>query len=400
MLKQISYLATALLVLAAPAAAQLSLPSMPLPSGTVAETIGRVRGTIDPIVKDVELSLVQLREARLEKLVRDNPKMLELTRDGYLARRSEVLVFDLGEPTLSALRTSGFQVIGAETIEGLDLSVTRLQLPRGVRVRDAASLMERVAPGVQWAPDHIYEQAGRAPAALVSPADTLPIAVRVGVIDGAPGAGHPVAASKGFASGAPKASNHGSAVVSLLKRAGVRSIAVADVYGTDPAGGSASAVARGLGWLVAGGAKVVTLSLVGPDNPLLARAVASARQKGTVVVAAVGNDGPAAPPAYPASYPGVVSVTGVDGRDRALIEAGRAIDLDYAAPGADISGSDARGRTIKLRGTSFAAPLAAARIAASIGGDWRAAVDKEAVDLGRKGPDSTYGRGLLCGNCR
>lgn len=400
MLKQISYLATALLVLAAPAAAQLSLPSMPPPSGTVAETIGRVRGTIDPIVKDVELSLVQLREARLEKLVRDNPKMLELTRDGYLARRSEVLVFDLGEPTLSALRTSGFQVIGAETIEGPDLSVTRLQLPRGVRVRDAASLMERVAPGVQWAPDHIYEQAGRASAALVSPADTLPIAVRVGVIDGAPGAGHPVAASKGFASGAPKASNHGSAVVSLLKRAGVRSIAVADVYGTDPAGGSASAVARGLGWLVAGGARVVTLSLVGPDNPLLARAVASARQKGTVVVAAVGNDGPAAPPAFPASYPGVVSVTGVDGRDRALIEAGRAIDLDYAAPGADISGSDARGRTIKLRGTSFAAPLAAARIAASIGGDWRAAVDKEAVDLGRKGPDSTYGRGLLCGNCR
>lgn len=400
MLKQISCLATALLVLAAPAAAQLSRPSMPLPSGTVAETIGRVRGTIDPIVKDVESSLLQLREARLEKLVRDNPKMLELTRDGYLARRSEVLVFDLGEPTLSALRTSGFQVIGAETIEGLDLSVTRLQLPRGVRVRDAASLMERVAPGVQWAPDHIYEQAGRAPAALVSPADTLPIAVRVGVIDGAPGAGHPVAASKGFASGAPKASNHGSAVVSLLKRAGVRSIAVADVYGADPAGGSASAVARGLGWLVAGGAKVVTLSLVGPDNPLLARAVASARQKGTVVVAAVGNDGPAAPPAYPASYPGVVSVTGVDGRDRALIEAGRAIDLDYAAPGADISGSDARGRTIKLRGTSFAAPLAAARIAASIGADWRAAVDKEAVDLGRKGPDSTYGRGLLCGNCR
>jgi subtilisin family serine protease len=133
---------------------------------------------------------------------------------------------------------------------------------------------------------------------------------------------------------------------------------------------------------------------------LLARAVAAARGKGVVVVAAVGNDGPAAPPAYPASYPGVVAVTGVDGRNRALIEAGRALDLDYAAPGADITGADAKGRTVKLRGTSFAAPLAAARIAAAIGGNWQATIDGEAVDLGKKGPDNIYGRGLLCGKCR
>ncbi|WP_418368984.1 S8 family serine peptidase [Tsuneonella dongtanensis] len=188
--------------------------------------------------------------------------------------------------------------------------------------------------------------------------------------------------------------------MSLLHRAGVRTVAVADVYGRDPAGGSASALARGLGWLVSGGAKVVSMSIVGPDNPLLARAIASARSKGVVIVAAVGNDGPAAPPAFPASYPGVIAVTGVDGRNRALIEAGRALKLDYAAPGADIVGSDAKGRIVKLRGTSFAAPLAAARIAAVIEGDWRAKADAEAVDLGRKGPDPVYGRGLLCGNCR
>jgi subtilisin family serine protease len=141
------------------------------------------------------------------------------------------------------------------------------------------------------------------------------------------------------------------------------------------------------------------MSIVGPDNPLLARAISAARGRGVVIVAAVGNDGPAAPPAFPASYPGVVAVTGVDGRNRALIEAGRALNLDYAAPGADITGSNARGRAVKLRGTSFAAPLAAARIAAA-GGDWRAKVDAEALDLGKKGPDAVYGRGLVCGNCR
>ncbi|WP_373289620.1 hypothetical protein [Sphingopyxis bauzanensis] len=33
-----------------------------------------------------------------------------------------------------------------------------------------------------------------------------------------------------------------------------------------------------------------------------------------LIVAAVGNDGPAAPPAYPACYRGVLAVTGVDAR--------------------------------------------------------------------------------------
>lgn len=389
-----------LLLLASPAAAQLAVPGLPLPVGPVGRTVETVTRMVEPILADAGRSLAAVREARLERLVRAHPQALELTREGYPARRGEVLLFGPSEFALTGLRTLGFRVLGDEEVEGLGISVTRLQLPAGVRMREAGALLERAAPGVQWSPDHVYEQAGRAPAAASTGAASAPIATRVGVIDGAPASTLAVAASKGFAAGAPTASNHGSAVVSLLKRAGVRTIAVADVYGTDPAGGSATAVARGLGWLVAGGAKVVTMSLVGPDNPLLARAVAAARGKGVVVVAAVGNDGPAAPPAYPASYPGVVAVTGVDGRNRALIEAGRALDLDYAAPGADITGADARGRTVKLRGTSFAAPLVAARIAATIGGNWQATLDDEAVDLGKKGPDNVYGRGLLCGKCR
>jgi subtilisin family serine protease len=128
--------------------------------------------------------------------------------------------------------------------------------------------------------------------------------------------------------------------------------------------------------------------------------VAGAQGKGMVIVAAVGNDGAAAPPAFPASYPGVVAVTGVDRAGRVLIEAGQAAHLDYAAPGADISARvPGRGR-VSLRGTSYAAPLAAARIAA-----WRTrlgsgakvlkAVDSEAI----KGIRRT-GRGVLCSVCR
>ncbi|MGT2516872.1 S8 family serine peptidase (plasmid) [Sphingomonas panni] len=131
---------------------------------------------------------------------------------------------------------------------------------------------------------------------------------------------------------------------------------VADVYGSDPAGGSASALARALAWMVQAKVPVVVMSLAGPDNALLGRFVAAARARGTVVVAAVGNNGPAAPPAYPASYPQAIAVTGVDGRGRVLVEAGRARHLDYAAPGADMLALNAAGQARSVRGTSFAAP--------------------------------------------
>lgn len=114
-------------------------------------------------------------------------------------------------------------------------------------------------------------------------------------------------------------------------------------------------------------ARVVTISLVGPASPVVARSVAAAQSRGVLIVAAVGNDGPAAPPSYPASYPGVLAVTAVDGRNRTLIEAGRALHLDSAAPGADMLARDARGRWVKVRGTSYAVPLVAARAARAWG---------------------------------
>ncbi|HEY6816113.1 MAG TPA: peptidase S8, partial [Croceibacterium sp.] len=88
-------------------------------------------------------------------------------------------------------------------------------------------------------------------------------------------------------------------------------------------------------------------------------------------------------------------------RGRALIEAGRAAHLDYAAPGADVAARNRAGRWTTVRGTSYAVPLVAARAAAALDRDasWRAALDREAEDLGPRGPDAQYGRGVLCRTC-
>src|SRR6185437_14064087 len=108
-----------------------------------------------------------------------------------------------------------------------------------------------------------------------------------------------------------------------------------------------------LAWMAGEGVPVINISLVGPDNPVLARAVQAMIARGHVLVAAVGNDGPAAPPLFPAAYPGVIGVSGVDAHDRVLPEAASGEQVAFCA-----SGVVGHGRNL-LRGTSFASPIVA-----------------------------------------
>src|SRR6476661_6124363 len=187
-------------------------------------------------------------------------------------------------------------------------------------------------------------------------------------------ASHPSLAGKsieqnGFA-GAPAPTGHGTAVASLLvgSQGAFRGAAtdarlfVADVYGGNRAAGSATSIVKALGWLSGHHPQVINISLVGPSNKLVQSAVRIVQSRGIEIVAAVGNDGPAAPPQYPASYPGVVAVTAVDAGGRALPEAGKAAHLDFAAPGADMAAALPGQGFTRVRGTSFAAPLAASRL--------------------------------------
>ena len=84
-----------------------------------------------------------------------------------------------------------------------------------------------------------------------------------------------------------------------------------------------------------------------------------------LIVAAVGNDGPAAAPLYPASWPGVVGVGAVDGKLRLLPEGARGPQVMFVAPGADMAAA-ANGTSgfVPVRGTSFAAPFVAGLLAA------------------------------------
>lgn len=405
------FLAASLLIGASLAGAQLlpPVPSIPDVGRTVGD-IGRTAtgplGEVDAIRVGVG-ELARARVSRLEALVRANRDRLEMTDLGP-AVRGQVIAVDPDPAALAAAEQAGFSRLGEERIEGLDISSVTLAVPRGWSVDRALDRLRRIAPSGTFAANHLHGQSGEAAAeaqarvAQVRETGNIPIGMIDGGVAAHPSLRGPVR-QRGFAAGAPNASAHGTAVASLIVGQGpVRGaspgagLLVADVYGRDPAGGNALALARALGWMVAERVPVVAISLVGPANPLVARAVAQARARGTWIVAAVGNDGRAAPPAYPASYPGVIAVTGVDARGRVLIEAGRALHLDYAAPAADMLAAAPNGGLVAVRGTSFAVPLVAGRLAHHVRApDPRAALDTEANRRGRG-----VGRGVVCGACR
>ncbi|WP_152998767.1 S8 family serine peptidase, partial [Sphingopyxis sp. H115] len=80
--------------------------------------------------------------------------------------------------------------------------------------------------------------------------------------------------------------------------------------------------------------------------------------------------------------------------------------VDFAAPGDAVLAATGAASTDRLRGTSFAAPLVAGRLALrypapSVNRIAPAvtALVFEARDLGKKGRDKIYGHGLICERC-
>ena len=372
---------------------------------------GPLAGLGDSVRSLAPSDLLSLRRQRLQALVRDNRRALDVDDAGNPVRRDEIVALDPAPSSLTKAQAAGFGVVRTDTIEGLGLSAVLLAPPKGKSARKALAQLRALDPAGNYSLDPIYEPA-RAPLAPAAGAAAgsggAGGTATLGLIDGGVGR-HPAfdgiaIDQRGFA-GDPRPSGHGTAVASLMVgRAGVfhgaapgAPLLVADIYGGSPANGSAMAIARAMGWLATRGARVVNISLVGPPNSLLAAGIRALQAKGIIVVAAVGNDGPAAPPQYPASYPGVIAVTGVDAKGKPLIEAGKPLHLDFAAPGADIAGAVPGGGWERLRGTSFAAPFVAASLARLDRGNAGSALAALAADA--RPAKGAVGRGIVCGDC-
>jgi serine protease len=201
--------------------------------------------------------------------------------------------------------------------------------------------------------------------------------------------------------------------------------------------GNATDIAAGIRFAARRGAQVINLSLefdaevTAADIPQLLQAIAYARSKGSLVVAASGNEG-GARVAYPARAFGVLSVGATTERGcvSEFSNGGRGLDLvapgggaDAAQPGdANCRPGETAGRNIfqvtllgrdpqsfgvpgTYEGTSMAVPHVAATAALVIASRAAGArptpaqlerrLKRTARDLGRRGYDRSYGWGLV-----
>lgn len=365
-----------------------------------------------------------IRRERQRERLRRFRAFLEQLRNGDLVVQGEVLATDASDAAIARARDLGFSVLRDRVIDGLGQRLTVLRAAQGVGIEQALADLRAADPGGDYDYNHVLEGAG-ASGPRVADAGSgggggVPAShVRIGLIDSGVDAEAPTLGSahilvKGFTeSGAIVGDAHGTAIASMLVGENPKlkallpgaTLYAADVYGADdPDGGSSEAVIKALAWMARENVPVINISLVGPPNRALEKAIATLSARGFTIVASVGNDGPSAPPLYPAAYPQVVGVTGVDSRQKVLLEANQGDQVDFAARGADVLVSTPDGELMKVRGTSFAAPVVAARLALEQaapspqqGSASLAGLRSQAIDLGPRGRDPIYGDGLVDG---
>jgi len=193
--------------------------------------------------------------------------------------------------------------------------------------------------------------------------------------------------------------NNGVGVAGLAWGARLMTVKVLDEY----ASGSCFDVAAGVVYAAANGASVLNLSIACDlSSQALADAIAYARlQRGSLVVAAAGNDGDEV--VYPASDPLTLAVGAVDSSDTRAYFCSQGPGLDVMAPGVEVLSTWPKvSGYFRKSGTSMAAPHVSG-LAALV---WAAnpslnttqvteVITTTVVDLGPPGWDKDYGYGRI-----
>jgi subtilisin family serine protease len=420
-LYRIFWALNACLAFAAPAQAQLRLPG----GGINLPALPNVQQPLQRTERLVEDRLQNLRKELVRSLLREHADVLETDPAGEPIVRGELLLLGPSPALLAAAESAGFVRLREQSPDGLEeLRGVVLRAPRGVSTAAALTRLRALDAELVADFNHVYTAGGET-GALVAPSSAASApnggaTRRVGLVDGGVDAAHPALRGAPIrhwgCEGRQVGSPHGTAVASLLVGqdrpfAGAlpgATLFAADVYCGEAVGGSAERIAQAFAWMAKERVAVVNVSLVGPANRWLEQAVKALARRGHVVVAAVGNDGPAAPPLYPASYADAVGVTAVNARRRVLPEAAQGSQVQFAAPGVELAAAATGGNSyVNVRGTSFAAPLVAGMLAAQLDepdpSAARLAVQalaRQAVDLGASGRDAVFGWGLVAESSR
>lgn len=366
----------------------------------------------------------------------------------------ELLAVNASPKSIEHARKLGFRIGRQSKFSKLNLAVTRVVAPKGMSPARARSLLQSKFPEISFEHNQkyrIYKTATgvddvKQPTALngsrpATAPNQTPVCTgehcfptqmigwkpdlnrcatgtRIGIIDTSVDLKHPAFAGRKLTvshfgrNDPPEPDWHGTGVAAILagnSNSGTPGLIpganfyLADVFYADDDGQPASdteSMLRAFDWMEAKGVKIINMSLSGPRDELIKQAIAKLSAKGIVLVAAAGNDGPAATPSYPAAYDDVIAVTAVNKNLRSYRYANRGSYIDVAAPGVGIWTALPDARQGFHSGTSFATPYITATLATMVARYPRANAASllqklSFQDLGDPGPDPVYGMGLV-----
>ena len=329
---------------------------------------------------------------------------------------------------------AGFTILEDVPLEFLESYLLRLRAPDGNNLSDLIEELRANYPEAEIDFNHVSRLAnGRKfyaqkltglpapPATCKLPDDNH---LKIGVIDGAPDLTHSSLSHRTdirlarFGDGSPSSpisSAHGTAIAGLFKgddqQLGIYGLLpnsrlfVADVLGQKTGTANSSSLLKSFNWLIKLRVNIISISMEGPNNRLVAGAISKVRKNGIFIVAAAGNGGFKDKLVYPAAYPSVIAVTAVGPTKSLYGKANKGSFVDIAAPGVGIWAARKGEGASYQSGTSFAVPFAVMKVAlilthyqnhpALSPDQLRIHLSDQALDLGAPGKDPLFGAGLL-----
>ena len=348
--------------------------------------------------------------------------------DKLKIERGQLMLLDVSSDQLSALKSQGYRTLESIRLPTLGANVVRVAIPPGVSEENAIRKIKKDFPGLVVDVNSIMdmsagENMGTYANKYVGWGDvpnSCGDGLRIGMIDGGV---YPKAKSldgqrvkyRSFIKKDRKAAgyDHGTAVAVILvgKPGGGRlggllpgaSLYAAGIFENrnGKEHGNLSNMLKAAEWLARNDVKVVNMSIAGSSNAVLTFVINKLMDHGVAVVAAAGNFGADAKPAWPAAHPKVIAVTAIDHTLDIYRYANQGQYVDFAAPGVGLLTETPR-RLKQQSGTSFATPYITAMIAVHIKHGFptdtdklRASLKRFVKDLGTPGRDPTYGWGLV-----
>ncbi len=161
-------------------------------------------------------------------------------------------------------------------------------------------------------------------------------------------------------------------------------------------------IINGLDYAIQHGARIVNMSFAGPPDPALSQALQIAREKGILLIAAAGNNGPKSPPLYPGADRSVMAVTATDENDRLFSGANQGDYVTVAAPGVNVlvpapggSMQFTTGTSVATANVSGVAALLMAHKPSLKPEEIRSILVTTAQHLGSRGINPQFGAGLV-----